>query len=267
MSGTRWLWPSAAGLALAGVGAWIVTQIGAGGALAGLPIAAAVTAVVVAALRWLGRGAGRERRGLLISAFLWGASFAALGAIFSQRWLQQLTDALGGKDFSRWFHPLVTTPVTEEVFKALFLLWLLVARRRQIRGLLDGIVLGGLAGAGFAFSENVFYLGGAIMKFTAGGEDAATVLGVTFFLRLVLVPFMHPFFVAIAGLGVAASYRSRVFILLGLLAAVALHGVWDYAGLASADHLLIFRIYGAVMVPLFVALLVTALVLRRRSAR
>ncbi|WP_436535665.1 PrsW family intramembrane metalloprotease [Actinoplanes sp. HUAS TT8] len=272
LSAQRIIWPLAAGVALIGANTWVVTQIGVSGALAGLPVAAVVATVVVAAIRWLDRW-DRERPGRLASAFLWGASFAALGAIFSQRWIEQLTDAVGGPGFSHWFHPLVITPVTEEVLKALFLVWLLVHRRDRISGLLNGIVYGGLAGAGFAFTENIYYLGGALTKFTPGDRDATTLLAVTFVLRLVLIPFMHAFLVALTGLGIAAGTRRRTAVgrwamsAAGLLAAIVLHGLWDFAGLAAEDPYLIFKVYGALMVPLFTALLVTALILRRREHR
>ncbi|MFC7640600.1 PrsW family glutamic-type intramembrane protease [Streptosporangium lutulentum] len=96
-----------------------------------------------------------------------------------------------------------------------------------------------------------------------------------FFLRVVMVPFFHPLMVAVFGLGVAAAAsagrRSRAaragLALVGLLVAIILHGAWDWAGLAGSDPLLIYRIYGAVMVPVFLATLVLALVLRKREGR
>jgi protease PrsW len=53
----------------------------------------------------------------------------------------------------------------------------------------------------------------------------------------------------------------------GLLAAIILHGVWDWAGLAGDDPLLIYKLYGAVMAPVFLMMLVLVLVLRRRHHR
>ena len=50
----------------------------------------------------------------------------------------------------------------------------------------------------------------------------------------------------------------------GLLAAIVLHRVWDWAGLASPDPVLLFKVHGAVMVPVFLAVPVSVLVLRRR---
>ena len=94
---------------------------------------------------WLDRWE-RERPRRLVSAFAWGASIAAFCAIWSQAGLQALVDTTMGTDVGAWVRPLIITPVTEEVFKGLFLVWLLIYRRRRITGLLDGIVYAGLVG-------------------------------------------------------------------------------------------------------------------------
>jgi hypothetical protein len=168
------------------------------------------------------------------------------------------------------------TPATEEVLKALFLLWLLIYRRREITGVLDAIVYAGLAGVGFSFIENSLYFGRPLMEVVqSGGADAGAVaaLGVTLFMRIAMVPFFHSLMVAITaiGVGIAANRRgtaARVLpVILGLLAAIVLHGIWDWAGLASSDQYLIFKVYGAVMVPVFLAMFIVALVLRRRQGR
>ena len=72
-------------------------------------------------------------------------------------------------------------------------------------------------------------------------------------------------------MGIAANSRGRgarvLSVSVGLAAAIVLHGVWDWAGLASSDPYLIFEIYGGVMVPVFLAVLTVAVVLRHREAR
>src|SRR5205809_319359 len=79
--------------------------------------------------------------------------------------------------------------------------WLLF-RRREFDGVVDGIVLAGLSGLGFAFTENVLYFGRA---FLAGQEQSLTTgffaVGFTFVLRGVLSPFAHPLFTAMTGIG------------------------------------------------------------------
>ncbi|WP_176993346.1 PrsW family intramembrane metalloprotease [Nonomuraea jiangxiensis] len=254
---------------------WVATQIGPDGVAVGLPLSALVTLPVVGAFRWLDRWEP-ERPRRLASAFAWGASFAAFCSIWSQEGLQTLVDTTVGSDFGAWFRPLVITPVTEEVLKGLFLVWLLMYRRRQITGLLDGIVYGGIIGAGFSFTENVLYLGRTITTFAASDTSdvkAIAALGASFILRVVMVPFFHPFMVAVFGLGIAAAAGRRGrgvrvgLPLVGLFAAIVLHGVWDWAGLAGSDPFMIYKIYGAVMVPLFLTILVVALVLRNREGK
>ncbi|MFF3441931.1 PrsW family intramembrane metalloprotease [Streptosporangium sp. NPDC002721] len=256
--------------------AWVAGRIGVDGLVAGLLLSAVVTPLVVGAFLWLDRWE-RERPRRLVSAFAWGASIAAFCSIWSQEGLQALVDTTVGTDFGAWFRPLVITPVTEEVFKGLFLVWLLVRPRGQITGLLDGVVYAGLAGAGFSFTENILYLGRTVTAFAASDTsdvNAVALFGASLFLRVVMVPFFHPLMVAVFGLGVAAAATSgrggaarAGLALAGLLVAITLHGVWDWAGLAGGDPYLIYKIYGAVMVPVFVAMTVVALVLRGREGR
>ncbi|MFI7612081.1 PrsW family intramembrane metalloprotease [Nonomuraea terrae] len=253
--------------------AWVAGQVGWEGVAVGLVLSALVAVPIVGAFLWLDRWE-RERPRRLVSAFAWGASFAAFCSIWSQEGLQALADTTMGADFGAWFRPLVITPVTEEVLKGLFLVWLLICRREQITGLLDGVVYAGLVGAGFSFTENILYFGRIITTFAASDAfDAIALLGASFFLRVVMVPFFHPLMVAVFGLGIAAAANKRGrgarvgLALAGLLVAIVLHGAWDWAGLAGSDPLLIFKIYGAVMVPVFLAMLVVALVLRNREGK
>ncbi|MEV4805428.1 PrsW family intramembrane metalloprotease [Nonomuraea sp. NPDC049421] len=254
---------------------WVATQAGWSGVAAGLPLSALVTLPVVGAFRWLDRWEP-ERPRRLASAFAWGASFAAFCSIWSQQGLQAVVDTTMGTDVGAWFRPLVITPVTEEILKGLFLVWLLVYRRRQVTGLLGGVVYAGLVGAGFSFTENILYFGRIITTFAASDTSdvkAVALLGAGFFLRMVMVPFFHPLMVAVFGLGIAAAANKRGrgarlgLALAGLFVAIVLHGAWDWAGLAGSDPYLIYKIYGAVMMPVFLAMLVLALVVRKREGK
>ncbi len=269
------LWPIAAGLTWLGAMVWVGGQIGIGGIGIGVGLSMILAIPIVAVFLWFDRWE-HERPRLLTSAFAWGATIAAFCAIWSQQWLQALVDTAMGADVGAWVRPLAITPVTEEVLKGLFVVWLLVRRRREITGVLDGIVYAGLAGAGFAFTENVLYLGRAVTDFAAAATSdtsAIPALGVSLFLRVVMVPFFHPLMVALTGIGVGLAARARgrvgrvLPVVIGLLVAIILHGVWDWAGLASSDPYLIFKIYGAVLVPVFLAALVLVLVLRHREGR
>lgn len=262
-------------LALLAVMAWVRAKIGWVGIAWGLPLSILITVPVAGTFFWLARGT-QGRRGLLFSAFAWGASVAAFCSIFSQQWLQTLVDQQIGMEFGRWFRPLVITPLTEELFKGIFLLWLLRYRRSEIHGLLAGIVYGGLIGAGFAFSEQVMYFGQIVVTYLASGranQSSGAILLMSFLLRGLMVPFMHSFFVAFIGVGVAAAagVRGRVaqncFVLTGFLIPVLLHGVWDWSGLASDDRFMIYKIYFMLMLPLFLAMTAVAWMLRRQRIR
>nr|WP_237693858.1 PrsW family intramembrane metalloprotease [Streptomyces sp. SID2888] len=253
---------------------WVGAQIGLPGLISGLAVSALVAVPVAGAFLWLGRW-GQERSGRLFSAFAWGASVAAFAAIWSEEALQRLADAAVSTDFGHWFRPLVITPFAEEVLKAIFLLWLVIYRRTRITGLLEGIVYAGLVGAGFAFTENILYLGKAMTVFAADASDAhaAGQLAATVLLRMVLLPFFHPLMVMVSATGIIAVVGERGrcarvgLALCALLVAIALHGIWDWSGLVGSDPFLIFEIYGALLVPVFLTMLILALVLRRRAGK
>ncbi|UKS24532.1 PrsW family intramembrane metalloprotease [Paenibacillus sp. HWE-109] len=254
---------------------WVSSQIGVGGIFVGLPVSVLVTLPMVGVFVWLGRWK-QEPAQRLLPAFVWGAAGATFLSLVSQEGLLSLLNAKVGTDFTSWFQPLVITPVTEEVFKGLFLIWLLIYCRRHIIGLLDGVIYGGFVGAGFAFTEQILYFGKIITQFAGSNptdSGAAGLLIAGLALRALFVPFMHSFLVAIFGLGIAAAAGQRHrsaqvgFAGVGLVFAVALHGVWDWAALAGKDPLMLYKIYAAVMVPLFLSMVILALVLRRRQGR
>ena len=95
--------------------------------------------------------------------------------------------------------------MVEETLKGTAVLLILVFRRREFDGIVDGMVYAGICAAGFAFAENVLYLGRA---FSEGGCHG---LAAVFLLRGVVGPFAHPLFTLCTGigLGVAATTRSR----------------------------------------------------------
>ncbi len=64
--------------------------------------------------------------------------------------------------------PRISAPIVEEGAKGLFLVGLLIFRRRELDGVVDGIVYAGLTAAGFAFTENILYLGRALLTMHSG---------------------------------------------------------------------------------------------------
>ena len=96
-------------------------------------------------------------------------------------------------------------PIVEEFAKGLGVFLIFVSARRAFDGPIDGIVYGGLVGAGFAFTENIQYF--AISFIEGGVADVAT----TFFVRGILSPFAHVMFTSVTGfaLGLAARRGAR----------------------------------------------------------
>ena len=154
-------------LALSGlvILALVREQTGTEGFLVGLGLAVLPVPLLMAAFRWLDRVEPGPWRNLLF-AFAWGACAAALIAIiansFATRWIATATadpssaDTLGAT---------VIAPVVEETAKAAAVLLVFLFRRRDFTGIVDGVVIAGFTATGFAFTENILYLG------TAFGTD------------------------------------------------------------------------------------------------
>jgi RsiW-degrading membrane proteinase PrsW (M82 family) len=177
----------------------------------------------------------REPLLLLLIAFLWGAIPAIIFSIIAQVIFGVPIYLLVGEGLgSDLFSAGLVAPLTEEPFKGLALLLLLLFFRREIDTPLDGILYGGLIGFGFAATENLFYFFSA---YSMGG--LVSVLGLAF-LRAFVFGLNHALFTGCTGLGIAlarVSPRRAVRIsapLLGLAAAILLHGIHN-AGATLAE--------------------------------
>ena len=165
----------------------------------------------------------------------------------------------------------VIAPIVEEAVKGAFVVGLLLFRRREFDGIVDGIVYAGLVAAGFAFTENILYMGRAFAE-SGGlvGQDGG-VLAVLI-LRGVLSPFAHPLFTSMTGIacGLAATSRSGVarvlYVLVGYGFAVLLHALWNGSA-TLGDGGTFLGVYLFVMVPLFIAMIVLVSWQRRREQR
>ncbi|MFP5019419.1 PrsW family glutamic-type intramembrane protease [Pseudonocardia phyllosphaerae] len=221
---------------------------------------------VVAAFLWVDQWEP-EPPALLMGAFLWGAGFAALVALWLNTSASGVLDAAAGAGAGELFAPVVVAPFVEEFAKGLFVVGLLVFRRREFDGVIDGIVYAGITAAGFAFTENILYLGRAVSDPQTSGVLA------TLFVRGVASPFAHPLFTCMiglaAGLGVGSRGVARRVLLLvgGYLAAVVLHGLWNGASVLAAEPGSFFQVYFFVMLPVFVGLVMLVVFARRREAR
>jgi RsiW-degrading membrane proteinase PrsW (M82 family) len=160
------------------------TSVGLGGIVVGALCAMLPVGPVVAAFLWVDRWEPEPPR-LLLIAFLWGACFAALAALIINSSAALAVDVLLGKGSGDVIGSTVVAPLVEEGLKGAFLVGLLIFRRREFDGIIDGIVYAGIVAAGFAFTENILYFGRAF------GEEAGMGGSVLFtlILRGVLSPF------------------------------------------------------------------------------
>ncbi|MEJ2867238.1 PrsW family intramembrane metalloprotease [Actinomycetospora sp. OC33-EN08] len=249
--------------ALAAVGL-ASTEIGPGGVIVGAICAMLPVGPVLLAFAWIDRWEPEPPR-LLLTAFLWGAGFAALVALIINSSAVLAAELLLGQGQGDVVGAVISAPLVEEFVKGAFVVGLLLFRRREFDGIVDGIVYAGFVGAGFAFTENIIYFGRA---FTDDGSAPVAGVIATFILRGLLSPFAHPLFTAMTGIGVgiAASVRSRALgagaILLGYVLAVVLHALWNSATQLGPGF---FGIYILIMVPLFLALIALVVWQRRRE--
>ncbi|MFI6965091.1 PrsW family intramembrane metalloprotease [Streptomyces sp. NPDC050255] len=232
-------------------------QTGTHGFLVGLGLAVLPVPVLMTAFRWLDRVEPGPWRNMLF-AFAWGACAAALVAIlansFATRWIATATADPGSADT---LGATVIAPVVEESAKAAAVLLLFLFRRREFGGIVDGVVVAGFTATGFAFTENILYLGNAFGEDQQLGSGFASVTAATFFVRAVMSPFAHPLFTVLTGIGfgIAASsarhqrVRRLAFPLLGLLLAMGMHALWN--GSSSFGPYGFYAVYGAFMVPVF----------------
>jgi RsiW-degrading membrane proteinase PrsW (M82 family) len=238
--------------------AQITSVTGVLGVVTGTALAAIPVFPVVAAFLWLDRYEA-EPASLLAFAFAWGAGVASFGALsVNTASLHAIRDAGGDPSTT----VLLVAPLTEEALKGAAVLLVLLLRRREFDGVVDGLVYAGLVGVGFAFLENVLYLG---RGFAAGGTELATV----FVVRCVVSPFAHPLFTGATGFGLGFAARGRGPLLrvgaplAGFGVAVALHAAWNLSALSGLSGFL--GLYLVVQVPIFACFVALAVLARRRE--
>ena len=241
----------------------LAVVIGAAAAL--IPVA-----VVVATFLWVDRWEPEPAK-LLLLAFAWGACIATITALLINNTAETVGDLLLGKGNGSRVSALISAPLVEEAAKGSFVLAVLMRRSDEFDGIVDGIVYAGITAAGFAFTENIYYFGRAFADYGFGDGTSSGVIA-AFVLRGVLSPFTHPLFASITGIGLGIAARSprgpnKVLVPLGCyLAAVCLHALWNGAAtLGGAKAFL--NIYFLIMVPIFIAVVMLVVLLRRREQR
>ncbi len=226
------------------------------GALAMVPLG-----LCLLGLRWVDRW-DPEPRAVLMLGLLWGAGASvAATLLFGDAFTELFFDPAGAVDMDM-FGAVVQAPVLEELAKGAGVLLIFWINRAHFDGPLDGIVYGGIVGAGFAFTENILYFGASQMDPAGPGELASV-----FVLRGLFSPFAHVLFTAWTGyaLGLCAARGRRgrwpLYLGLGLMPAMAGHFLWNGGVGIFFDDFLVF--YFVLQVPLFIASVIVVVMLQR----
>ena len=230
------------------------------GALAMVPLG-----LCLLGLRWVDRW-DPEPRPVLVLALLWGAGASVAGALLVGDLFTELFFNPAGRMDLDVFGAVIQAPIVEELAKGAGVLLVFWISRAHFDGPVDGIVYGGMVGAGFAFTENILYFGSSYAESGAPGELAAV-----FVLRGLFSPFAHVMFTAWTGfaLGLCAERgdRSRwpLYLVLGLLPAMFGHFLWNGGVGIFFESFLGF--YFLLQVPLFAAAIVSVVLLQRAELR
>jgi RsiW-degrading membrane proteinase PrsW (M82 family) len=251
--------------AVAAIPMAIVLALSGGG---GVVLLAALFAAIpvgplIACYLWLDRYEP-EPKSLLLIGLAWGAFVSTLLAIVVQ--------GVGGfvAGWDERTSAVLVAPISEEATKGLFLVLLLLWRRHELDGVLDGIVYAGMVGIGFAFTENILYLAAAYNGTDGFGPGGIEGLGTIFVIRCLASPFAHPLFTAFIGIGVGLAILNRsplvrvVAPLAGYTLAVLTHAAWNGSTLVG-DGAAFVLAYVVVMVPGFLMVVGFAIWMRTRE--
>jgi protease PrsW len=243
-----------------------------GGTLPGLgteaiPIAAkyaAITAIPLSLIfLWIDRFRP-QRIWVWLMTFGWGACVATFISAQVNTWAAGHLSIVGDGDPATGPRAAIyVAPFVEEAAKATVLFWLAILMRYAWVSRLSGIVLAGLSGTAFAFTENILYYGRAYRYAarTFGQVPPLEALQDLFVLRGLMTFFGHPLFTAMTGIGLAVALRSKSKIvrvvapLAGFCVAAFLHMAFNtVASVGSGPSLL--WIYIAVALPLLIGMII-----------
>ena len=167
---------------------------------------------------------------LLFGAFFWGAVVATTFAfVINTNVLVSLAHTIGPN--AAGFAVIVfAAPVVEETAKGLALLLIFFFMRSQINDVVDGIVIGGLVGLGFATVENITYYS---RVYIAQGVGSLTLL---FIIRSISFGLGHALYTASTGAGLGLAEETKnpivrwVAPVAGYIVAILLHFLWNFVG-------------------------------------
>ncbi len=174
-------------------------------------------------INWLDRYE-KEPKLLLGAAFVWGMVIAAGGAFILNTAFGIVVYGLTGSEGAAEFGTTsISAPIIEEGLKGLAVLIVFLMFRREFDSILDGIVYAAITAMGFAAIENVLYIyrNGYLENSWQGFWTLAIIR--------ILIMWMHPFFTAFTGIGLAIARMNRnvlvkiIAVPAGYVVAVAAH--------------------------------------------
>ena len=247
-------------------------NIGGHGLAWGLAFAFVPVVPLTALLLWLDRF-DPSPVGWLVLALAWGglgATFIALQV--NSHVAPHIGDIYGPSARSAVF----VAPWVEEACKGAIVLVIAFARRHRFNGIVDAVVLAGLSGIGFAFTENIVYYGNVFARATAsdrGTDVALDAVRHLFLWRGVALPFAHPMFTMLTGIGVGIAVRQRHTIVrilapvAGYVCAVVGHMGYNAAASFTTRTDGLWPMYVATVLPLLAILVAFVLWVRVSEQR
>jgi len=184
---------------------------------------------------------------LALAAFAYGGVVATFAmATYANNAVISLWGKVNGQQFAADWAAALTAPFTEELAKASGIVLLIALAPRLIRTAFDGLIVGAFLGLGFQVFEDLIY--GVMSAYGNFGVDSVASTYATSFTRVVLGLTSHWIYSAIfcAGLvyliGRPDEPRRIGRGLFLMLAAMALHGLWDAAGGLTRISVVLFPI-------------------------
>jgi len=171
-------------------------------------------------------------------AVVWGSCVAVTGAYYINNWVgaqMAVVDETSGVYATRL--AVFVAPFVEEGMKACVIFLIASIDRNRFTSRVSGAVIGGLAGAGFAFTENIIYYARVIVygSYSSGTGNVMNYLSQMVYMRGVITCFGHPLFTVMTGIGIGFAVTSRSKIVrvvapaAGYLTAAFLHMFFNWA--------------------------------------
>jgi protease PrsW len=176
----------------------------------------------------------QQSRSTFVLAFAWGGLGAVYLAIPANNAIFSVAAKVGSPEFRDAWGAAMAGPITEEFFKTIGIILLVLVARTQFLTTLSVVVTGAMVGLGFQIVENVVYSTNAVVAATSDNQVAPVIS------TLVMRGFLcglwsHSVYSAVAGYGVAqfmfrrhepvAIRAARFLMFFGL--AWGLHAAWN----------------------------------------